>query len=224
MKTILILITILLVTLIGCHKKYECNQHFLADLSFTDEELAINPYSGNEVLKYTSEDGALIEFPVGSRTIKRSTTYEIDFETARIDFDGCQGDFYYSEGDLLYKYDTIKKTFFTIMLVFLYQIEHPTNEKGIDIFFTFYDNNHLNFDGHYNFNTDTIYNRIGSRDSVINYHSQFILGGNTFFKVYELSGHHLDTKDTAWISTIYYSVTDGLLGFKSSYGKQWILN
>jgi hypothetical protein len=219
-----------LILFTGCHKKEECIQNKMADLQLTEDDLKINPYSGNEILIFKSSGGDTIYFSSGHRKTESYVTYEIDFETARIDHDGCQGDYFQSQFNWMQKYDSSSNSCLEINLSFRYSIPEPRTDKAFSLFFWIKDSKLIFFRGLYSFQAGVILNDSTRsqyplyRDSIVSYHPIISLGPRQFNNVYELYCNNPDDRDTAWISTAYYNLIDGLVGFKTTYGKVWYLN
>jgi hypothetical protein len=201
----------------------------VANLKFTQAELKINPYTGGEILTFKSADGSIIYFPKGGRKTEVQEFHKYDYETAKLDHKGCQGDYYFSDYNWMVKGDSTSKSALVINLFFRYRLTQPTSEKGFELHFEIYVPELLTFWGGYNFDVDSIMNyKINNsshlyQDSIHNFFSTFELDSKIFHNVYELYCHNPDSRDTSWISTAYYSVNDGLVGFRTTYGKIWYL-
>lgn len=212
---------------ISCRKE-ECHPTQLADLRFTEIDLKMDPYTGSDSLTFISETGSGFSLTEFYRERKRDANYEIDYEEAKIYHDGCRGDFFYSEYDWMSKYDSLSDSRLVIQLFFNNILEHPGVYKYLNLFFYTHDPKLICFDARFIFSNDTIYNfpdpHYVIRDSVRAFHQEIAILGKSFSNVYELSCSNPDHRDTAWISTAYYSVAKGLVGFKTTYGKRWVLS
>ena len=89
-----LLILLLLILFSSC---YKCEQQQTATLRFTNDELKINPYSGNELLIFKDINGDSIAFPKGVRDTRNMRIYQYDYEAAKFDHHGCQGDYFDSD-------------------------------------------------------------------------------------------------------------------------------
>jgi len=217
-----------LILVTGCHK--QCIQNQIADLQLTDDDLKINPYSGKETLIYKTSGGESIYFPSGVRGGESHLTYEYDSETAKIDHDGCQGDYFQSKSNWMDKSDSLSNSWLHISLYFRYSLPEPRTDKAFVLVIYVKDSISLGFWGLYSFQAGAILNDSTRsknplyRDSIVSYHPIISLGPKQFINVYELYCNNPDGRDTAWISTAYYNIIDGLVGFKTSYDKMWYLD
>jgi hypothetical protein len=219
---------LVLLILAACNKP--CNQHQVAELRFTPEDLTINPYKGDEVLVFKSPAGGSVYFPAGQRKTENEIFYEYDTESAKIDHDGCQGDYYTTQYDWMVKSAVGIESRLDINLNFHYTMEKPRKGTGFTLYFWIKDPGLLCFWANYDFKpgilmNDSIWTRYpGYTDSIVALHPVLHLGPREFSDVYELYGHNPDHRDTAWICTAYYSIAQGLVGFKTTGGKTWYLD
>jgi hypothetical protein len=210
----------------GCEN---CEQHQVADLKFTWDDLRINPYDGHESLTFTTKGGDSVVFPKGERKTEQSTNYQIDYETAKNYHNGCQGDYYISDFNWMVKHTTESNSRLDINLGFRYSFKDPADDKAFNLYFWIKAPQLLCFSGEYNFKEDTLLNYKGfsyasAKDSIVTFHPVWTPGSKVFQDVYELYCHNPDTRDSAWISTAFYSVEKGLVGFRTTYGKEWVLD
>ena len=207
-----------------------CEPNQVGSFTFTQDELRINPYSGNEILIFKELNGYTIYFPPGVRKTENWRGYEYDYETAKIYHNGCQGDFYDSQNDWMEKIDSSDKSRFDITLQFRYTMNKPSYDKGFMMYFWIKVPKLYCFLGHFNFEVDTLLNYKNkssssySSDSVVAFHTTWEVGPKVFNNVYELFCKNPDSRDTAWISTAYYCLKEGLVGFKTTFGRTWYLN
>jgi hypothetical protein len=212
-----------------CSGCYKCDQQLVATLKFTPEELRINPYSCTEVLHFKSIDGQTVYFPKGVRQTECREIHKYDYETAKLDYHGCQGDYYITDYNWMVKTDSLSNSRFDINLSFRFTLDKPTSDMGFDLYFWIKVPESLCFWGFYNFTSDSIlnyynnYSNLDYKDSIVTFHPTFELGPTIFYNIYELYCHNPDHRDTTWISTAYYSIKDGLVGFKTNFGKTWYL-
>jgi hypothetical protein len=208
----------------------KCVQNEIGYLKFTQDELRINPYTAEEVLIFIDQNGDSVIFPAGVRKTEVREVHKYDYETAKLDHHGCQGDYFFADNNFMEKNDPKFPSSLSITLNFRYTIDKPNSDKAFTMFFFIETPKVYGFMGDYNFMLDTLlnyktrYTTQFYKDSVAAFHSILTLGPKTFFKVYELYCHNPDYRDTAWISTAYYSIKDGLVGFKTSFGETWHLD
>jgi hypothetical protein len=221
-SAIILLILIINVQFTGCKK---CVQNQRADLQFTQDELKIDPYTGNEILTFIGSSGDTVLIHNGSRFTSHIRVYQYDFETAKLDHDGCQGDYFEVDNHQMMMYDDTLKTFLYIFLNFKYSWTNPSDEMFFELLFGQSKDLFIFFDGRFKFNVDTLLNIQTNnqyyKDSIIAFHPIWESGSNIFYNVYELYGHQPDTRYTPWISIAYYSIKEGLLGFKTTNGATW---
>ena len=212
----------------GCHK--QCIQNQIANLQFSEEDLKINPYTGKEILIFKTSDGNFVNFPAGIRKTEFHTIYEFDTESAYLRHDGCQGDYFQAMSNWMQKSDSFSDSWLSIKLNFRYSLNEPRMDKAFQLYFWILDSQLLCFGGNYSFNAGILLNdstRSSNpiyRDSIVSYHPMILLGSKEFYNVYELYSSNPDHRDTAWISTAYYNLNYGLVGFKTTYGKAWSLD
>jgi hypothetical protein len=226
MRTVILLLIIIIISLpfSGCKK---CVQNQIADLKFTQDELKIDPYTGNELLTFIGSSGDTVLFHNGSRLNSHLRIYQYDYETAKLDHDGCQGDYFEIDQDQMMMYDDTLETHLYIFLNFQYSWSSPSNEKIFKLSFGQSKQLFIYFNGSFKFNVDTLLNITMTsqyyKDSIIAFHPIWKSGPNTFNNVYELYSHQPDNRYTPWISIAYYSINEGLLGFKTTSGITWNL-
>jgi hypothetical protein len=222
MRTIcLLLIFIIILSLSGCKK---CVQNKIADLRFSKEELKVDPYSSNEHLTFIGSSGDTVVFQNGFRLNNHRRVYKYDSETAKVDHDGCAGDYFDIDEEKMMMADSTLKTNLFIFLDFLYSWSNPSDEKTFHLSFGYGKQPLIYFDGIYKFNADTLLNMKASNpkyDSIVAFHPIWESGSNIFYDVYELFNYNSDVGNTPRISTAYYSIKEGLLGFKTTSGTTW---
>ncbi len=220
-----LLFLVLIIWISSCNR---CDQHQVANFQFTKDELKINPYSGDELLIFKDFNGDTISFPRGVRYTKYMRFYQYDYETAKLDHHGCQGVYFDADINYMSKYNEGLARSFDINLYFRYSLNNPTSDKAFELFIFITAQPHLSFHGYYYFKVDTLLNIKTNdqynKDSIVGYHPQWTSGTKIFYNVYELYCHKGDPRDTAWISTAYYSITEGLVGFRTTFGKSWYLD
>ena len=205
----------------------KCVQNKVIDLKFTQDELRIDPYSGNERLVFIGSTGDSVLFHNGSRLNNHNVIYQYSYETAKVDNNGCQGDYFGADDDQMMMFDDTLKSNLYIFLNFLYSLEIPTSDKLFELAFGYNKQPLYYFEGKFKFNVDTLMNikttNLYYKDSIVAFHPTWKPGPNLFFNVYELYSHKPDPRETEWISTAYYSIKEGLVGFKTTFGTTWYL-
>jgi hypothetical protein len=218
----------LLFLVTSCHKP--CTQAQVADLRLTANDLKINPYSGEEILIYKTLNEDSVYFPSGVRKTESHVSYTYDSESAKLDHDGCQGNYFQAQDNWMIKNDSLSDSRLDITLGFRYTLREPKTDKGFGLYFWIMGPQLLCFWGSYNFQEGALLNYTTAstnpsyRDSIVSYNPVISIGPKEFYNVYELYCQNPDDRDTAWISIAYYNLTDGLVGFKTTYGKTWYLD
>jgi hypothetical protein len=195
---------------------------------FTTDELAINPYITNKILIFRNTTNDSIIFSKVSRSREKGTVYMYDSERARIDNDNCQGDYFISEKDFTFMRGSDTNAYISINLGFLYSFTNPTFDKYMFFEMYFPDEGVMNFTAFFRFTADTIYNypfdNQNYEDSVVTLHSQISIGPKYFQNVYELyCNNSPDPRYNDWISIVYYSIKEGVVGCRTNLGKIWYL-
>ncbi|MFZ4523168.1 MAG: hypothetical protein ACOYNC_15765 [Bacteroidales bacterium] len=208
----------MLCLLTGCTKP--CKQSQVANFTFTQDDLGINPYSGQESLLFMNQFGDSCVFPKGNRGNKGEVTYEIDYETAKEYYNHCQGDYFYHEYNFWETHNTANNSRLDIYLSFAYTFSNPVSDKLFTTYLILGDPADYNFHGTFKFNHSNLFNYTppGSylEDSIVSYHDSLLIGTRYFQNVYELFSHN---------STIaFYSIKDGIVGFNTTDGAKWFLN
>jgi len=223
-KAILLVLFIGLLSLVLSNCKKSCEQNQVVDLKFSQEDLKINPYSGNEELIFKNLTGDSLILSKGRRLNDRYIEYSISYEDAKLYHNGCQGDYFWADknGTFFQTFPDDSITSLDITLSFLYSFDNPTSKKNINLFF-FHGRNNSGFEVNLEFRNDSLFKYPGKPDSIVAYHNQIMIGTKTFSGVYELYCPNGDPRNLEWFKIAYYSITDGYLGFLSNLGQLWYL-
>jgi hypothetical protein len=200
-----------------CNKD-KCNQHEIANLTFTQGDRSIIPYTGNETLIFKNTLGDSIVFEKGLKQISSNVEYQYTRHEALGNND-CQGDYITSEKDEMDFYASIGKGFLKIYFSNSYSFDHPVPIKYIDFILMPTDTVELAFLARFKFSNDTLFNYPNSKDSIIAYHNQITIGLKTFSDVYELYTSYIPLESPEWYKTAFYSTKDGLIGLRTNYGR-----
>jgi hypothetical protein len=196
-----------------CRKK-----KLLGTYSFTQEELNIIPYQGGETIMLVDSLGDTIKYAVRN---PRVNNYTIIYRPG----DDNYSEYYKTEENVTSADGTFK-----IYLCFSSPFDPPVM-KYIRFSCLLIDNHpelgrfsgYLEFNASKLFHTGQIYPLYGSNLYVYTYDT-IKLNNKYFYSVYELSGS-FPVKDTVdGIKTIYYSITQGIVGIKTKYNRIWCLN
>ncbi len=217
-----LLVPAIFISLNSCNK---CDQMYVADFTFSSKDLSINPYTGSEMLVFKDLNGDSLILANGWRHNDPYTRYQYDYETAKLDNHGCQGDYFtadYNRSGFISD-SASGKAIINIDLSFPFLFNHPVYYKNFRLNFH-QGENITSFSGDFKFNNDTLYNYPEKHDSIVAFHQHVNVGPKTYTNVYELYGHNGDPRNDEWYSTAWYSVTEGLVGVRSNFGKLWYLD
>jgi hypothetical protein len=210
-QLIFFLFSLSAILFISCQNK--CQNSQVADLKFSDEELKINPYTGKERLTYFSSANDTIVFQEGDRS-SMSQKYLTDPNSPE---SACRNNYYY--GEVNYMYKNSENSFFTITLSYKYTDFYKNDLKKVFLLNIGIKKLDASFYGSFTFGQDTLMNGTSiSSDSIVDFQMTKVIGPNTFYEVYELQGQKEGPKDTAWISIVFYSIKQGLVGFQTNNG------
>ncbi len=207
--------------LAGCSKN-TCIQHEVGRLTFTAGDQAICPYTGKDTLTFKNLTGDSVIFKKSLMQSGFNRAYQYSASEA-LDFNGCQGDYLSSEyrarnyicGNIKGKLDVILKNNATFY--------HRESVKNIQLSFFPGDSTGLGFYASMKFSGDTLMNFPDKFDSIIAFHDSVSLGTRKFYQVYELFIHNEAPPLDDWGEFAYYSLIDGIVGFRSNLGKTWYL-
>jgi hypothetical protein len=224
MKNFLLISVVIGLLIVLCTSCYKCAQNQTANLSFTPNDLRINPYTGFETLIFKNLYGDSIVFSHGKRETEQYTQYQYDYETAKLDHHGCQGDYFTAQKNwTVFQTNSVENgSNLDINLYFIYTLYNPASGKMINLFF-FHGKDNSGFDGDFLFDNDTLYNYNINHDSIVAYHNVLTLGPKQYTNVYELYCHNGDPRNQEWFSIAYYSMKTGFCGFRSNFGAVWYL-
>ncbi len=220
MRKIILTITLAglsILMFISCRDK--CDSDYLGEVAFTEEDLKIVPYNGTETLVFTDSLGNTMSFT--------GQGYYSDYKTLHYEnptsYD-CLGNYFYSQ-------------FYRIQFNHMlsdYNISFSLSMNGGSPFFkniknTIYfwieykeDSKYWHFDKGFYFNHNNIYQGIDTLDKKILFKDSLIIGSNNIHSVYQLE----QTKDpypSLNIQYLYYTIKEGIVGFKTKEGHLWYL-
>jgi hypothetical protein len=197
----------------SCNKK--CIQNQLSTLKFKQSELDDVPYKGNEQLVFLSTtNGQTYTFTITGRDSSFDTFYENYYRTEENNH--CLGNYYYSE---------VNKTSITpfnnyIRFLMDDAFHSPTNAiKRIEFSFDINTNGIEGFHDVCLVGADTL---TSTDYSIRAIDDSLMIGPKLFHHVYELLGDYNSIDE--YISLLFYSIKDGIVGFRTNKGKTWYLN
>lgn len=210
--------------LVSCKKKDKnsSNENKIGSFSFTQNELKIVPYPTGDTLVFKSptENSVILIF------LGRSTHMEQCFENPQLPV-GSRGDYYDYECNC-----TGFKTPDSCLTSILMTCVNPSQMHGEYkiVSFSLYIDTSLqcNFHCPCRFNQDTLLNYYDSSLLTLGYvkafHYNITLGSKLFNSVYELIGESREHFCSEFLSTLFYSFHDGIVGFQTNTGKLWYLS
>ncbi len=220
-KIVLLLGIVSLSSFLFIQCKKDCNSKELDDKIFTDIELDVVPYNGAETLVFKNSNGDSMVFSGQGR----SSTMVRRVANPDHDEDECAGDYRNTESNIV-KFKHGIDTIMSIELGFYRPFGDDENMKNIDFRYYKENLNYSYFYGNYRFfaktsNSDTIEGLSFYGYSyyfITNYYSSLTLVNKTYTRVYEL------TYFNSFGFSLFYSVVQGLVGYKESTGTIWYLD
>lgn len=188
----------------GCDN---CNTTDEGDFKLANEDLQIVPYNGTETLIFKNPAGDSVVFYGAGRHSNLDQRYRsCDYNTDCCDF------VYYIE---------IERTIFAASnnsrMYFRLERERDSfNNFGISISCS--DNLVFNFFENYKFNSNGIF---CSTSSIIVTNDTLTIAGKEFYSVYEFKRNNCNTPE---LPIVYYSLTQGIVGFKTIENVEWYLS
>lgn len=192
----------------GCYK-YQCKGKQYPSVSFSQDDLKINPYSGEETLNFIdSINDSIIIFTGKGRSTSQLFNYSNDPDGDDVENHDCFGDTYYSDYNMT-KFGS-SSGWFEIDLSFSNELRTGSLEKLISISIYNTTNPWVYYDNDiFCFKTDSIFNYSYSYpvDKVVELINSLKLGNMSYNNVYKLSCRS---------GNLYYSIEDGLVGFQTN--------
>lgn len=226
MRKILFALILLSVFTISCKKKEasatDCIEHELGKNVLSDQDLSINPYKTNDSLIFINE--------------KINSSYVFICDSRLSDHSVYSENTYYNGGQSQCKgnYNMIETNYTTFHMSDNQEIfvtinsENPlsTGHKNKGIFFLvgLPVDSIEGFSGYYLFNNDSLMSDPHIPGvQVEQFFDTLTISGKQYKKVYKLSGYGSPYMDHEKISTIYYSVMNGILRFSTTKNNVWDL-
>jgi len=200
-----------------------CKQAELSDKKFTQEELNILPYTGNEKLVFKdSQDDSVCYTGQG-----RVSTMKLNHAVMDWDGEECQGDYRQVEwNEIKFKSDSSDTTI-SISIYFYHPFNDYENDKMILFDFSYPNpNGQAMLHSVYSFEAGSLMDSKhgqGHYVYVSAFHNTITLGNNTYSSVYELRNSYYENQPLD-VTTLYYSLLKGIVGYKKISGTIWYLN
>ena len=213
---------LLLSAITACNKDdTPCNDQFMGSLKFSEKELDVVPYAMGDriILVDTTHDTLVFNYAEGYT----STLYytELDPYTSE-----CMGD-YYEYQDKRVKFENKYMTFLYVAITFSDPFMVTPQRKVLRVQLRTYDLADGSFYGRFDFNEDSIYNdpdtTFLAAGRVKAYHDTLALGEAIFTHVYELEGMNEYQVYPKYVTSMFYSMSLGVVGYRMNDGKEyWI--
>jgi len=216
MKKILFSFTIILVFMLMFFQcKKECNSEKLGDRKFTQTDRNIVPYNGLENLIFKDSIGDTVSMHPEVST-GRMYSYDNKFYEYYFSSEKCPPNYYYVEQNYTH---FVGKDYGTSIWTDIY-FDNPfadTLKKYIVIKVAFEDSQSWYFTRSFFFNSSTLFNRYPQESKIIDYNDSLKIGPKWFLKVYTLKQIQ-DPYGLKNLQFVYYSLNDGVVGFKTKDG------
>jgi hypothetical protein len=220
-KNISILLLSFLVTqiLISCQKN--CQSNLLGSVRFSQTDLNIIPYKGNEQFIYVASSGHQIIFNGANRISHYGAEGDEYVEFPKSD-DYCPGNYYYTETNHLGFYGTVSGSWINFDMVMTNPFSNPI-KKYLGISITVLDSIYWVFANGYRFDSLKLYNE-NPPYGVIPVNDSVLIGSKIFYNVRVLvSEENLHSPTVSNLKTVFYSLSEGVLGFQNELGETWCL-
>jgi len=217
--SILYLSILAIQTLISCQKN--CQSNLLGSVRFSQTDLYIIPYKGNEQRIYIASSGHKIIFNGTDRISHYGAEGDEYVEFPKSD-DYCPGNYYYTEKNNIDFYGTVSGSWLNFDMGMTTPFTIPVI-KYIGISITVLDSIYSVFSNAYRFDSLKLY-YYSPPYGIIPVNESVSIGSKVFYNVYVLhSEMYLHSKTVSNLETVYYSITEGIVGFQNEYGKTWYL-
>jgi hypothetical protein len=195
----------------------KCREKELSDKKFTTSELSILPYNGTETLTFKDSIGDSVCYYGQGRKDEMDITHEAEYPNDA----GCYDGGYRQVESVSVDFHHNPDTTFNIRLFFYHPFGDMENDKYID--FTFSGGV---FACPYSFEAGTIMKPklSGWNDFyVAAIYNSLTLVNKTYSNVYELKRYHV-ANYPQMLTSVYYSISKGIVGFKKKSGETWYLD
>jgi len=216
---ILLLSFLVIQIFISCQKN--CESNLLGSVRFSQTDLNIIPYQGNEQLIYISSSGSQIIFNGGNRVSHYGTDGDQWVEFPGSD-DYCPGNFYYTERNGIKFYATVSGSWMGFEMGMTDPFNNPV-KKYFGISVTVLDSIYWYFGSSYRFDSLNLYD-VKPPYEIICANDSVLIGSKVFYNVYVFqtgSDYHYPTVGN--LKTVFYSLSQGIVGFQNENGKTWHL-
>jgi hypothetical protein len=225
-KSILFFLILLYIILIdnSCQKK--CEKENIGNVTFTSNDLKIEPYTGNETLMFLdSLKDTIIYVPEIGLQASGKYDYMSGYTSQNPnDNNQCTGNYYYSEVTGTHFSGKDPSNFgIWFDLRFSGSLFNKNLKKIIDIVVGYKDYNDWFFDQTYYFDGLNLQQPTEPNNSSLSFKDSLKIGPKKFHSVYILKQIQ-DPYKLANLQYVYYTIKEGIVGFKTKDGHTWYLN
>ncbi len=227
MKKIILTITLAglsILMFLSCHKD-KCDSDYLGQVAFTEEDLKIVPYNGTETLVFTDSLGNTMSFIGQGRFSRLFDNKHFQYYDPGYDPDFCVGDYFDTETNYTRLSGDIIKDFY-IRINLSMNSGHPfhQNIEKIIVFTVayLYESKKYFFSTSFYFNVPILTNPLFDNESSIIYKDSLMLDKKYYSSVYVLEQLQ-DPYGLKNLKYLYYTIKEGIVGFKTKEGHLWYL-
>ncbi len=212
-----------LILLGSCKKKDSSpSGSSLGSFSFTPSELAILPYPTSDTLIFKSNEGDSIIFKFAGRNSMMKTYYEHPDNPS-----GYQGNYYSCELNSS-GFVSPNSDYLFFNLHYLDPFLGYAGTKYFNIGIATGNSGSCIYSAEFRFEIDTLISYLPDPafkkgGYVQAYYNTITIGPRLFENVYELIGPGFTIYCPVYISQVYYSIKEGIVGFAQNTGKTWFL-
>lgn len=207
----LIVISTPFIIVFFCTNCNKCIETYLFTLGFTENDLEINPYQGDETIVFCDTQANTVSFQGNGRYSRELTVPEITDP-----YKGCRGEYYFMEMNVCGFYSSSNKDFH-IYLDFSDYFRTGNKNKIITIGLSIPIEGIGHFYGSFSFDEDTLF----VVPPKVTFHDTLDLNNGTYISVYELIGNEIYYSPDEGISTLFYTIKEGIVGYRTNLGRTW---
>lgn len=223
LKNLLLSLLICVAALCSCKKKdNNSSPSCLGTIKFSSPDLGILPYPTKDPLVFKSNQGDSIIFNFRGRESSMKTVWKYPLNPS-----GYQGDYYSCEANST-GFISENSDVLTFQLYFSNPFTQPTILKYISMDLAVENSGTCSFAAVFRFDGGTLYTYLPDSS----FHSggyikavddSLKLGPVYYKNVYELVAPDFTYYCQSWFTRVYYTIKEGVVGFRKSTGKTWYL-
>jgi len=222
-RTLFLVSLICLAAFSSCKKKDNTSTPVcLGTYKFTSADLAILPYPLKDTLVFRCDAGDSIIFTFKGRASAMNTLWKYPSNPS-----GYQGDYYSCETNSA-GFVSANSDVLTFQLYFSNPFTHPTVQKYFSLGLVADNSGTCSFSAVFRFDAGTLFTYIpdttfSSGGYIKAFDNTLKIGPTVFRNVYELVAPDFIIYCPSFFSRVYYTTTQGVVGFTKSTGKTWYL-